>query len=580
MNVAKLAVPQFIPSAPQSSSLASSSNTASPLKTSGGGLDGFVSLLNEIVQERRTTPPQTSDGGADEFASWLNDMVRGRPENSSVVLATQQSASQPSLPVFNRAQKGKAPLHAGQANDQATTAIPSSIQPAPVPTLPVPKLTPLSLQVADSSKVQAAAQNQDAEDICAAPGGPLNNERTAVVVEANTTRFTSALAFGLRLTPISPASAVSKAPLVLANADGASKAVPDPPPSADSGAARSSGPAGNAADVSPKPVTSTTVASVSAQEAPLPPRSAGVHADTSEKSKPAEDYKLVRAQTTAADNVDDRTTEPSKDASTVSEPQPIEPARVPDSTPAAQPITEKSSKNTSSPRPEPVVPPRNEQAEEQSASEGAASDSKDSEQESGQERRAALPVSNSQDNSSNLSFAAPQPEAQRIGTRNAQDEPIASDAPAAEKIATGVETNNAIGPQPAREISLRLTGEDSTNIDVQLRQRAGQIQVAVRTDDPQLARSLQTDLGDLVGRLDNRGYKTEVWTPVAGRLATAMGEQSGSSSGQGQPQHSGSGSGQQQKQEEKNQSNQRQQPKWMAQLEETLSNENARTENE
>jgi hypothetical protein len=37
--------------------------------------------------------------------------------------------------------------------------------------------------------------------------------------------------------------------------------------------------------------------------------------------------------------------------------------------------------------------------------------------------------------------------------------------------------------------------------------------VAVRTDDRELAKSLQSDLGDLVSRLDEKGYKTATWTP-------------------------------------------------------------------
>jgi len=38
------------------------------------------------------------------------------------------------------------------------------------------------------------------------------------------------------------------------------------------------------------------------------------------------------------------------------------------------------------------------------------------------------------------------------------------------------------------------------------------VHVAVRTDDGELTRSLQSDLGDLVSRLQTKGYKTTAWT--------------------------------------------------------------------
>src|SRR5207247_9321195 len=76
-------------------------------------------------------------------------------------------------------------------------------------------------------------------------------------------------------------------------------------------------------------------------------------------------------------------------------------------------------------------------------------------------------------------------------------------------------------PQPARNISLKLTGPDSTRVDLQLTERAGRMQIAVRTPDHALAKSMQTDLNELVGRLENRGFKAQVWIPTAGRRAEA-----------------------------------------------------------
>jgi len=154
----------------------------------------------------------------------------------------------------------------------------------------------------------------------------------------------------------------------------------------------------------------------------------------------------------------------------------------------------------------------------------------------------------------------------------------ASEAP---KVANEPEINAAPQAQPARQISLKLTGDDSSKVTVDLSDRAGKVQVSVRTADPELAKSLRGDLGDLVGRLESKGFKTEAWVPTASRHTPAAApEQSGSSNSQRDPRNSGSGTDQRQGRQGQNGSNQRQQARWMAQLNETLSTEETRTNNE
>jgi hypothetical protein len=155
----------------------------------------------------------------------------------------------------------------------------------------------------------------------------------------------------------------------------------------------------------------------------------------------------------------------------------------------------------------------------------------------------------------------------------------ASDAP---KVANEPEINTAPQAQPARQISLKLTGDDSSKVTVDLSERAGKVQVSVRTADPELAKSLRGDLGDLVGRLESKGFKTEAWVPTASRHtpAAAAPEQSGSSNSQGGERHTGSGTDQRQGRQGQNGSNPRQQARWKTQLEETLSTEETRTNNE
>jgi hypothetical protein len=128
-----------------------------------------------------------------------------------------------------------------------------------------------------------------------------------------------------------------------------------------------------------------------------------------------------------------------------------------------------------------------------------------------------------------------------------------------------LQTANPVQSQPIREISFRL-GADSSQVDVQVAQRAGKIQVAVRTADPELTKSLQTNLGEVVGRLEDKGFRTETWTPVAGPGGSVLREpnstnshsQSGDSSSQNSQQDRGQG---------QQESNQRQQQRWKAQFE-------------
>ena len=92
--------------------------------------------------------------------------------------------------------------------------------------------------------------------------------------------------------------------------------------------------------------------------------------------------------------------------------------------------------------------------------------------------------------------------------------PAATEKAAAAAPAEGKsEINQTPRPQPAREIALRLSSGESGGVDVRITERGGKVQVAVRTSDADLSRSLQSGLGELVGRLEKKGYSTETWTP-------------------------------------------------------------------
>lgn len=143
--------------------------------------------------------------------------------------------------------------------------------------------------------------------------------------------------------------------------------------------------------------------------------------------------------------------------------------------------------------------------------------------------------------------------------------------PSALKVASEPETKVGIAPPPFRQISLKLTTDDSTRVNLDLIEKAGKVQITVRTPDHELAKSLQTDLGDLIGRLEGKGFKTESWIPATIHQAAAPSQSADSNNGFGQPQHSGAGQGGDQQRHQQNGSNQRQQARWKAQIEETLS---------
>ncbi len=132
----------------------------------------------------------------------------------------------------------------------------------------------------------------------------------------------------------------------------------------------------------------------------------------------------------------------------------------------------------------------------------------------------------------------------------------------------------AARPAIASQISLKVAAGDTASVDVQVRERAGRIDVAVRTGDSELSKSLQSGLGDLMTRLENRGYKAEAWAPTGVRPAVSNQSASEGAASQHPPGHSGSGSGQQRHQQ--GDSNPRRQPAKTTRFEEAFTEENAK----
>lgn len=82
------------------------------------------------------------------------------------------------------------------------------------------------------------------------------------------------------------------------------------------------------------------------------------------------------------------------------------------------------------------------------------------------------------------------------------------------------------GVEPVRDLTLNVPVEtERTGVeqDVAVRfvERGGEVYVAVRTDDADLARRLRSDLNGLASSLDERGYQAESWRPGAGAAASS-----------------------------------------------------------
>ncbi len=128
------------------------------------------------------------------------------------------------------------------------------------------------------------------------------------------------------------------------------------------------------------------------------------------------------------------------------------------------------------------------------------------------------------------------------------------------------------------EMSLAIpsssTGSDKPEqVSLRVVERAGEVQIAVRTSDPQLAGALRQHLPDLVSDLSRRGYQAETWQPLAGGGGTSNNIPGAASaaadsgagqdwSGQAGSRNGGNPAGQQQQQQQR-QPQQQDQPSWL-----------------
>ncbi len=122
-------------------------------------------------------------------------------------------------------------------------------------------------------------------------------------------------------------------------------------------------------------------------------------------------------------------------------------------------------------------------------------------------------------------------------------------------------------PGPLKDISIQLGQTPQEKVDLHLTERAGEMRMAVRAADPEMAHSLRQALPELVNRLQENGFRAEAWRPagiVSGTGPLRETRESPSNSRGGDPQQQSGWS--QHPGGQRNQS-QSDRPRWVAELE-------------
>jgi len=130
------------------------------------------------------------------------------------------------------------------------------------------------------------------------------------------------------------------------------------------------------------------------------------------------------------------------------------------------------------------------------------------------------------------------------------------------------ETPEAKPLQPLKQLSIQMGQEPQQRVELRVVERAGELQVAVRTANPEVAQGLRQGISDLVGQLEQSGYHADAWRPGAAAGATQMAAEKPQTQAGPQNNNSQSQSGSQQDRQQGNQNPSRR-PQWVEELETT-----------
>ena len=125
-----------------------------------------------------------------------------------------------------------------------------------------------------------------------------------------------------------------------------------------------------------------------------------------------------------------------------------------------------------------------------------------------------------------------------------------------------------------------LESTQGQNVDVRIVQRAGDLQIAVKTADNVTTQGLRQGLSELTNRLNESGYQAESWRPGHSAAAAESTGDSGNSSHHQPPSgNSQSNSGWSQQNQGQRDNNPSNRPRWIEELESNLDGGNAQQDN-
>jgi hypothetical protein len=131
---------------------------------------------------------------------------------------------------------------------------------------------------------------------------------------------------------------------------------------------------------------------------------------------------------------------------------------------------------------------------------------------------------------------------------------------------------------PLKDISLQVNQPGNERVDIRVVQQGSEVHVSVHSGDASLNSGLRQGLSELQSKLEETGYRSEMWRPGASSTPLAAAPSSQESSnhsrgGDGQPQQGGSQ--QESGRRNQNQSNQNQssQPHWVEELKSSFGEE-------
>jgi hypothetical protein len=123
---------------------------------------------------------------------------------------------------------------------------------------------------------------------------------------------------------------------------------------------------------------------------------------------------------------------------------------------------------------------------------------------------------------------------------------------------------------PLKDLSIQVGQSNQASVELRVVEREGELQVAVRTGDADLAHGLRQGLPELVDRLDQGGFRTEAWRPSGVVSAPEPSSQAQSKSSESRNADSQSQSGWSQQDRGQRDHNQSNRPRWVEELEGNL----------